>query len=648
MRSKTFATIVGVLCIGLAGTCVWLGIRFWSVYQLRRAFPKAVNLYNNGEFEAALPHLDRAIGHYPTRVEPYRLAATICMKLDQPGRARGYYEGMLDYAKGANLAEAHLRLGALTLDADRADKAALGDAVAHLEAARDAFKELKDLPRLARALLLLAAAYTRTDDLKSAERCFEQAAALPKSARRGGITPVLLVSQLANKLRAGEPGDLVAAWNTYKRSVSRGAIPARPKVRAAIGLALAFHAADPSLSSSIRRVCLQAMQRIPQQERDRHAFLLHMLTAYGWERLDDMQKALLAARSAYKLKRTSAPARRVLANALFAVAAGARTDAQRQQLLAEAVKLYHDLLVSGTLNDTEQQQLTLALATVEWNRGREDEARKLLRRIDRVQSPLIERMKATTALQKGDYPALIAHLRRVADIEKGQPDVAALLKRLSTPPDIYNFHVNQLNRYDARPILTVSFAPRAIPVPIASDKVAMSLDGKLIKPLVARGECFFRPDKELPAGDHRIEVAVADSLGLKASKSFSFSLDADTDPPTIVGISPEPDGHTNNLRPIVAFRCTDPSGIDERSLQVTFTVRAGRPPRPKDFTIIRKGVYQVSMSKLGITKGTLARHAIVRFQPSKPLHPGKCRVRVVVTDSRGNKLSKDWSFECTQ
>jgi hypothetical protein len=235
------------------------------------------------------------------------------------------------------------------------------------------------------------------------------------------------------------------------------------------------------------------------------------------------------------------------------------------------------------------------------------------------------------------------------ELEGVSPQAAELLKQLTAPPEIFDLRVSRVHCYDARPIVIAAFAPKAAGALIAPDKVAMSLDGQSVSPVVTRAECFFRPDKELAPGDHKIEVAVTDSLGLKATRAFPFSVDADKEPPTLVGISPAPEAQINDLTPLVAFRCTDPSGIDSASITVTFGAAADAPRR-RDATIVNDGAYQVDIngSSVKIAKGTGVEHGVVRFQPSKPLAPGKYRVQVRVADTRGNKCAKDWTFECTQ
>ncbi|MBL7223778.1 MAG: tetratricopeptide repeat protein [Candidatus Brocadiae bacterium] len=648
MQSRGFALAMGACAAVLVAVCAWLGLRFWKVYQLRQSFPKAVKLYNQGEFEAALPHVDNAITHSPTHIEPYRLGAAACVKLDQLDRARDYCTRMLPHASGLALANAHLHIGSLLLEDASLPKAQLDEAASHLEAAYKAFDELNEHAQAARAVILLADAHERRGDPKAAERCYQLALALPPKARSKGVGTRATVAEVAAKLRAGDTQSLVEAWHAATRN--RRLLQDAPSLRPTVALALAFRAADPSLSSSVTRLCLQAMFAISAEARRQYAHPLHLLAYAAHARLGDEKKALTEARKAYAAAKSNAHARRALVHALFAVAAKSGSATERGKLEAEALPIARELLAAGTLPPDQKRQLTLAVATRDWNADRRSQALELVKGLAEPASPLVERMQATTALAQADYPALIAHLGKVKKLEGEKPDTAALLKRLSTPPDIYGFRANRLNKYDARPILAVSFAPRAVPMPIAADKVSLSLDGKPVQALVARGEAFYRPDADLPPGEHSVAVAVADGQGLQASKTFSFNVDPDTDPPVVVAISPEDSGHVNTLQPIVSFRCTDPSGIDGRSINVTFGAHFGDPPRAKQFTLIRKGIYQgpINTRKLRIAKGTHVEHGIVRFQPSKPLAPGKCKVTVSFADARGNKATREWTFECTR
>jgi hypothetical protein len=217
------------------------------------------------------------------------------------------------------------------------------------------------------------------------------------------------------------------------------------------------------------------------------------------------------------------------------------------------------------------------------------------------------------------------------------------------PPEIGSLRVNGLHRYDARPVLIASFVARAIGSTVAPEGVAARLDGAPVQPIVTRAELFFRPEKGLPDGEHKLDIAVTDSLGLKAEQSLPFAIEADKEPPAILGITPEPGSATPDQSPLVSFRCTDPSGIVLSSLTVAFGQVGEGAGRQRDFTIVSQGIYQVNIkgSRVKIPKGSRADFGFVAFEPSQPLAPGKYRVRVTVDDVRGNRCSRDWTFQRT-
>jgi tetratricopeptide (TPR) repeat protein len=643
MRSRTVAIIAGVISGILLLVCLFLGIRFWGAYRLRQYFPRAVELYSEGDLSAALGPLEKAIDVTPEKLPPVRLAAVICVKLEEFEQARKYYGRILELAEGAEKAQAHLQLGAIALRTD-GEQADLDEAVRHLEAAAEGFSEAGDGSGRARALLLLAHVHKRLGDESEAKAVYDQVAALPAKVRRGEVDRLLARAQIGEKLRSGEPADVVEAWHMFRRAAPAGL---SKELSDAVSLALAFQAANPNLSAAERKLALQAIDRLPPDVRKAHEFQLHLIAAIAFDRLGKHAQAVARARAAHQLDRSDPRAMRTLVDALFATAEEPRRSPhEKKQLREEGLQLCRSLLESGSLSKEERRKLTLALATRAWNSGERGKAGKQLDALGDADAPAVERVQALAALKEGDYQALAQRLNRVKQLDPPAPDATALLKQLSTPPEVTNFRVNRLYRYDRRPILIASFAPRAAPVEIARDSVKMTLGERAVEPVVTRGECFFRPAEDLSPGEHSVTVEATDALGLTGSGRFNFRIETDTEPPTIVGIQPAPGAEVGTGSPVIAFRCTDPSGIAPSTMQVTFTLRVGTPARPRDIPIIRDGVYQLEISgnKVKVPKGTRVGPGMVRFQSSKMLPGGPCKVRVVVEDSVGNRCARDWEF----
>ena len=61
--------------------------------------------------------------------------------------------------------------------------------------------------------------------------------------------------------------------------------------------------------------------------------------------------------------------------------------------------------------------------------------------------------------------------------------------------------------------------------------------------------------------------------------------------------------------------------------------------------IIESGRYKVGFKKGNIDKGTPVRLGSVRFQFSKTLRRGEYSIRVGVSDAKGNRAVKRWSFK---
>ena len=639
MRSRGFAIAMGLACGALAIACVVLGLHALGLRERRNVLPRAVQLHRDGELEKALPCLEQAMAAAPERMDLVHLAGTICLKLKRFDQARGYFLRLRDAASDAERPRAEFRLALLALGGD-GRPTDLEAATGHLEAARVGFEEAKAHDQLPTVLLLLADAHQRRGDPTEAEACLGQLATLPRKALEGAAARAVALRQIAAKLRKGDVASLAEAWATLRGRDEPAFAAARPSVALALGL----YAGDPALPERVRRVCLDAMQHIPEAAQKAHGLRLRLSAAAAWSVLGNLDYALDAARKARDLAPKDPAVLRVLASACLAAAAKSR---EPEPLREEGLKAWGAFLAEAKVPPQEQRQVCLALASHAWNGGRKDEARQLLQAFGLTDSPLAVRMAAIAALEQRDGTAAVKHLRRLERLEGATAQTAALLKPFTMPPEVLGLRVNGVHRYDARPVLIAEFAARAVGSSIAPENVSARLDGAPIQPILTRAELFFRPEKNLAPGEHKLDVAVTDSLGLKAEGSLPFAIGADTEPPAILGITPDPGSKTADQFAVVSFRCADPSGIAAASLNVIFSAEGGGGRR-REFTIISQGIYQVSIkgSRVKIAKGARVEFGVVAFEPAQALPPGTCRVKVTVDDVLGNRCSKEWSFQC--
>jgi hypothetical protein len=177
----------------------------------------------------------------------------------------------------------------------------------------------------------------------------------------------------------------------------------------------------------------------------------------------------------------------------------------------------------------------------------------------------------------------------------------------------------------------------------------MRLDGTVVKSIVTRGGLFFQPSIDLPAGEHKVTVTATDALGLTATETKTFEVAKDTDPPAVIALTPAPDKDTGTLEPIIAFRCTDPSGINEGSLKVIFDGKLGAKRPASRVTVIDRGVYRVDFARANIRRGQRVPYGAGYFRFSEPLVEGeKYTVRVGVSDVRGHRTLREWTFTATK
>ncbi len=658
MRSRGFAVAMGLVCGALAVVCGGLLLWALGLRGRREALPDAVQAYREGAFERALPGIEEALAAAPERMDLVHLAGMACLKLKRFDQARGYFIRLRDAASGAERAKAELRLAAVALrgpvaqppsavgaqagaPVPHSESPDLAAAVEHLKTARAAIEAAKAYNQLPGVLLLLADVHQRRGDAGEAEACLDALAALPPNVLPAAAARVAALRQLAARLRKGDAASLADAWPTLCARSKPAVVTARPHVALALGL----HAGDPALPEAVRRTCLATMEHIPEPAQKAHGLRLRLSEAAAWSVLGHADAALEAARKARGLAPKDPAVLRVLASACLAAAA---KSGEPDPLREEGLAAWRAFLAEARVPPKEQRQVCLALASAAWNADRKDEARQLLQAFGLGDSPLAVRMAAITAIEKRDAAAAVKHLRRLEQLEGPSKQLAELLKPFAAPPEIGALRVNGLHRYDPRPVLIASFVARAIGSTIAPESVSARLDGAPIQPIVTRGELFYRPERPLAAGEHKLEVAVADSLGQKAERSLPFIIEADSEPPAVIGIAPAPDSTTPDTFPVVSFRCTDPSGIALASLSVVFGQVGEGGQRSRDLTIVSQGIYQVSIKGSQVTraKGSRADFGFVAFQPSQPLAPGKYRISVTVDDTRGNRCSKEWTFQC--
>jgi len=630
---------MGAVCVAALLICIPLGLRWWSEHKRRAKYYRAVELHNEGKLGEALPLLDDFIALMPDEVEPRRIATSICLRLKDPERAESYLEGLLKLEPDADAAKTHFQLGMLYLLGDAGRKPDLDKAIAHLA------KTLKQNEQIPDAQAALGIAYSLKRDYTSARSHLAQAWAEAATREPSRLARTARLWQIADMLRRG---DAVGAWVAYRAFTASRRPRKKDPYRNALALALAVRVNSPAISTVVRRLCIRALSNLPKELREKHGTRLHALVAAAHERLGEVNQALSHYRQAYRLAPTNPTVCRNLAHVLFEAAATEKDKTRRKILHRESLALYQQLLGDGQLSENDRKQLSAALATLAWSEGREEEAVDILKGAGDVVSPLAERMKATLAARKRDYKAFTAHLQRALELDKNQADVTALLERLQAPPEVRYLRINRLSPYDARPIISAGFRPRALPVPIPPERVKMKVDERPVQAMVTRGECFYRPDELLSPGEHGVELSVTDTLGLSATKSLKFTVKPDTEPPAIVGISPTPKSATKTLEPIISFRCTDPSGINESSLSVVFTGHIAGRRTPMTVTVVERGVYRIAIKRWRIKKGARVSFGAVNFQFSKPLREGECRVRVKVSDMRRNFREKSWSFKCTK
>ena len=633
-ESKPFIITMAVLCGVMVLVCIPLGLRFYGVFQGRRTFNRAVDLFNAGKFVEALPLLDSCIRRMPKRVKPYQMAATICARYKDADykRAEGYYESVIRLTEGEERSDARLRLAALCLR-DRIDHKPEPDkAIPHLEAL------LEEDPDNVTAQAAVGIAYALKGTYREARGHIDRAWQEHKDYGTEILARTGRQWAIADMLRRGHVLEASVAY----RSLIHGGSGPRGTDHVNIALARAFRANDPDISISMRRFYLAGYSSLPHHLRTTYGVQLHTLAGAAWARLDNSVQAIQHYRAAYKAKAKSALTRRNLAYALFQAASRTRDPKKSATLRAESLALYGQMLAAKQLKGAEQRQVALAMASLAWNEGKEAEARKLLQTVGITHGALVDRMAAATAVRTGKYKEALAHLRKALKADPNQPDVQAIFKRLQTPPEIRDMRVNSRGIFDRRPIVTAVILPRSLPVPVPPENVKMTLDGKPVKAIFTKVECFYLPPGELDAGEHKVEVSATDSLGLSASKSMTFTVKEDTEPPDVVGIEPAPGSEVKDRQPVIAFRCTDPSGIDPHS--ITVVIGGSVAGFSRQITIADHGVYTVDLPKMKIRKGSPVRRGLARFRPSKPLPAGEYWIRVGVADVHGTRGVKKWSF----
>ncbi|MFP4058048.1 MAG: tetratricopeptide repeat protein [Candidatus Brocadiia bacterium] len=642
MRTRLFALIMVALCAVAVAVCVPQALRLKRARDRRVTYRRAFDLYRSQSYEEALALLDECLAFRPDDLALYKMGANIARELEDPQLADQYYQGLLERADDELAADLHFQLGALALREFEGREPDPQKAIEHLAKAVELNEDAVD------AHAALGIALAQEGDFERARPHLDVAA---RAAASGGATSDLARTaslwRLLDHYRSGEP---LEVWLESRRLPHAG----RANYIAPLRLALAFRANAPGLSSAVRRECIQAAKAVLRDPgiASAHGVLLHTMMAEAHDHLGEDDQALKEYEAAHKLQPGSQLTRRNLARAYFLAAQRTRGENRTQELRQKSAKLYRDLLADQQLDPQQHRQVVLALASHAWKQGRRDDAARVLEAASDVQSPLLERMRATQAMESGDYKGATEHLGRALELDPQQPDAKALLERLSRKPLIRNLRVNRLDPHDPRPIIAATILPQAVAEPIPPDNVEMRIDGKAVPPreiVVTRAECFYRPAMadRLKPGEHRVELTVTDTLGHKASDTLTFKVAWDTEGPAVVGAVPPPGSDTATLEPQISFVCTDPSGIDVTSLKVDFRGRVGKPPRERQVTIIDKGLYAVDFERAGVRKGQPVEAGAVQFQFSWPLGEGKCAVRVSVEDKAGNRSTREWWFRVT-
>ena len=126
----------------------------------------------------------------------------------------------------------------------------------------------------------------------------------------------------------------------------------------------------------------------------------------------------------------------------------------------------------------------------------------------------------------------------------------------------------------------------------------------------------FKPSP-LKEGEVQVKVTVTDEYDNSATVSWSFTVELDTLPPSVVAMSPT--GLIGELKPaIVVSYADDRSGVDENSV-----------------TLYLDGK-KVS-ADVSATQAT--------YTPKSPLAKGDHKVKIELADKVGNKTSQEWKFK---
>ncbi|MDE0021791.1 MAG: Ig-like domain-containing protein [Candidatus Poribacteria bacterium] len=124
------------------------------------------------------------------------------------------------------------------------------------------------------------------------------------------------------------------------------------------------------------------------------------------------------------------------------------------------------------------------------------------------------------------------------------------------------------------------------------------------------------PVDGLSQGSHTVVVTATDEHGNKASAQYSFLVEIDMIPPTIVTMTPA--GYVRSLRPLIAATFTDNlAGVDADSVVLMV-----------DGAAVNADVTDSSVS----------------YQPSADLATGTHEVMLTLADALGNETSTSWTF----
>jgi PKD repeat protein len=181
----------------------------------------------------------------------------------------------------------------------------------------------------------------------------------------------------------------------------------------------------------------------------------------------------------------------------------------------------------------------------------------------------------------------------------------------SVPPVVTAYSPTGVVR-TARPTVNVSFVDES-----KVTKVVFDVGGQ--KRTVSNpsgGTASFKPST-LKEGEVQVKVTVTDEYNNSATVAWSFTVELDTLPPTVVAMNPT--GLIGELKPMIVVSYTDDrSGVDKNSVTMYLD---GKKVKAK------------------------ATETQATYTPTSPISKGKHKVKIELADKVGNKTSQEWQFK---